>query len=1212
MKTVFAALGGAVGTTLACWRLILILWLVVASAAWLFATPLRTELTETYARSPMATGLLQTFDNESFVDFWSAESDPVGKTSSLIQANILGWIVLWTILSAGILVRVADKQRFDGLLSSCARYAHRFVWLLVMSLLAWWVLGWLNDHVSTLVTALIQGADNSSGAGFLGWTMTIKTLFMLALFGLVLTAGRFARLRVVLLEERFVVLSWFKAFGAVVRHLPSIGLGRVLSLWPIVLAFLVYRWGTEAVMSGWQLIPGLRMEWHLVLVMQLSQVLLIAALVYRMAVDARLWIIVAPRVELGQPVPAVAAVAAAPVATAKAAPTAPAAEATTTSPVAAASASDVATPKAVAPKPETPTPQPVPASTDTSGPSSERPPTADTPSSMPTDVTTVSVSKPASASAPATAPALPKDGLTTPPPREDPPASSGGTRTGFMALFFTCAIAGALHAQEADDTAPATPAAVAPAQVATDTTAAARSTQQGAYVMDVTLDILGRTISGIQHATFINTSSKPVNELWMHLYASAFSNTHTSWMQGNKEDAIRERGEALGGYMNVRSVALSTGGDLSAKAEINDTLMRVPLDRAVPPGGSVQLLIEFETRFPDVIARMGQVGRHVDGMQWFPKYCAHSEDGWSKRPFHRTGEFFADFGSYDVTFHYPESIDEERVVLEATGEPGPEEPDGAGWVRRRFTAQDVHDFAFCADTAFVRYEATYEDPETGRTVDIVYLCQPYAEPKAEQVLSVMKSSLRAASDWWMAYPYPRIVIDGLPHSQGGGMEYPMLFTISQRFPNHLQWLVDLTEAPAHVTAHEFGHQYWYGILASDEVSEAWLDEGINTWGTIKLLEAHWPDAGQTDFLTFLDRKLVREALNGGIEGTLPFTTSDMSLQSVIGWRTSPFHDTPPAKPAKRATLLGYNVPDIQDLRLPDMSANRPAWWKSSYRPVADARPLTAPSREFSTGYGGLVYRKTALVLQTLERHVGTETMSDIMKTYVERFAFSHPTGEDFLQVVSELTDGKHDSLLRQFIESSGTVDWTVEEVKTTRIGEPEGFALQRHPGDPVTWQAPENAHAEDSEEDRPMFHGLWSYFFSAPYPGSSSAAASGTEDAPALATETTSGNSDEWLSRYVVRQLGDIEAPVEVEARFADGSTIRRTWDGVDGYGSFEHRTPSKLTSVVVDPDRLFIIDLDVNNNGRVLEANHETTRALAAYSHFWTQNVLAGWSLIF
>ena len=103
-----------------------------------------------------------------------------------------------------------------------------------------------------------------------------------------------------------------------------------------------------------------------------------------------------------------------------------------------------------------------------------------------------------------------------------------------------------------------------------------------------------------------------------------------------------------------------------------------------------------------------------------------------------------------------------------------------------------------------------------------------------------------------------------------------------------------------------------------------------------------------------------------------------------------------------------------------------------------------------------------------------------------------------------------------------------------------------------------------------------------------------------------------WLTRYVVRQLGQIEAPVEIEARFRDGSVINATWNGRGGYRIFEHRTGAQLAEVLVDPERKFLIDLDTANNGRRLRSDLETTRSLKAYAHFWTQNVLNAWGLVF
>jgi hypothetical protein len=249
-----------------------------------------------------------------------------------------------------------------------------------------------------------------------------------------------------------------------------------------------------------------------------------------------------------------------------------------------------------------------------------------------------------------------------------------------------------------------------------------------------------------------------------------------------------------------------------------------------------------------------------------------------------------------------------------------------------------------------------------------------------------------------------------------------------------------------------------------------------------------------------------------------------------------------------------------------MSANRPAWDKDRYYEDASLLPLSAPSRDFTRAYGSLVYSKTALVLETLQRHVGAETMRAILHTYATRYQFSHPTAEDFLGLISELTGGAHDALLRQLIETTGTLDYTVDQVRCKQDPGATGFSPQQRPGDPVQWHDPSSV---------------------------------------AIATA-------KWRTTYVVRQLGEIVAPVEVEARFADGSVIRGTWDGSGRQSRFEHLTDSELVEVAVDPERKFALDLDINNNGWRMAPALDTARTLKAVSHFWAQNVLDGWSFLF
>lgn len=1189
MNPVVSALAQGFLAVLLHWRLVLTMWVLTAATAWLVAAPYGPAIDATVLHNPLAGQLLAQFDNEAYVDFGNVQAGALAAGSRASQVVALPWIVLWSLLSAGMLARLIDGRRHPRLLTACGTYAHRTLWLLLLTAAPLLGLWWVNDRLTAWLTGwLVDGLERGAGANLLGWSMTLKTVVMLGLVLLVLAIGRLARVRMIARDEHFVPLIWLRTAGAVLRRLHLIAPGLLLSTLPLWLVIGIYQALTHGLLAG-AVQDGGTAWWRYVLVAQGVQVLVQAALLYRLAVEVKLWPLIAPREpdDHGKPA-ALATLATEPAG-------APAGSAPAAAPASAPPTQPVSTPAPTPAAPPAPAPSPAPPA----APAPEKPmfpwsPPRPEPRSSPLPLPTTTPPRPrpdeppSGGSSPPEPPPAPPSGPRSgppgpPPPKPKPempvrPDAIPSVRLAFPALLVAASLAlagGALatgaRAQEPPPLpAPMAPAAkpAAPAAPRVDAAAPSQARERAAdsqrYVIEATLDLATRTVTASELITFKNTSSQPVSELWLHVYAAAFSNTATTLMREGDASAVTERGEEAGGYIDIQSVSRPDGTSLRAATQIDDTLMRIDLGAPLPPGAETSVKIAWVTRFPRIIRRMGWQGPHLDGMQWYPKLCVLSDAGWVTEQFHNSGEFFGEFGRYEVTFTLPASLPE--GAFEATGVPAVIES-GAGGRLVRYSASGVHDFAFCADPNFVRFERRFEEPTSGRSIDIIYLCQPYAEPKAEQVLSVVEDALHDSAEWWLPYPYERIVIDGLPHDRSGGMEYPMLFTISQRFPSQWGWLNELTEDPASVTAHEFGHQYWYGILASNEFEEAWLDEGVNSFTTLELLESHFPDAGKTDALTFIERDLLRDLFNGGWRGRLPLVKDHaLSLQELIGWRSSPFHNAPPEDPASRPSLLGWTVPPLHALRLPDMSANRAAWEKRRYYEDARVLPLTAPSRDFTRAYSSLVYDKTTLMLETLQRHVGPETMRSILRTYATRFQFTHPTGADLLGVISEATGGAHDALLRQLIETTGTVDYTVEQVRCRADPGLTGFSPQQRPGDPVEWRDPSSV---------------------------------------AVATAR-------WRTTYVVRQLGEIVAPVEVEARFADGTAIRGTWDGAGRQGRFEHQTDAELVEVVVDPERKFAIDLDINNNGwRKLPAL-DTARTLKAISHFWAQNVLDGWSFLF
>lgn len=694
------------------------------------------------------------------------------------------------------------------------------------------------------------------------------------------------------------------------------------------------------------------------------------------------------------------------------------------------------------------------------------------------------------------------------------------------------------------------------------------------YVIQVELDAQQMALNGTAEILFRNLSDSPVEVVPFHLYPNAWANTGTLWIRdGRREKAIAERGAEGGGYMEIHSVqaAAEDGGepaDLGASTELDGTLMRVTLPRTLGRDDAFRFRIRFTTKLPRIVARMGKLARHVNAMQWFPKLCAHQDGKFIDYPFRNPSEFFADFGSYEVSITVPEEF-----VLEATGSPRGEPRIEAGNKTVTYEASAVHDFAWCANPHFSRHTT-----ETGRGVEIILLAQPYLEPKAEQILEATRFAMETYDDWIFPYPYPRLVIDSQPYGMGGGMEYPMLFTISMGTPVFLDWMHAHTENPVGVTIHEFSHQYWYGMIASNEFEEAWLDEGFTTYMTYKVMNEFFPTSGAEPAgpgLPLLQLDWVVD----------PLLDDAPLLTLFAGYHESPFD---PTNRNASPHLFGFDMPSV---RIRTEAHNRFHARKDSYLPFARISPLKTASWEVyksggSDSYRSTAYSKPALMLRTLEGQIGWERMRGLIRSWSRRFAFGHPTSDDFVALADEQLGGAYHDFLVGCIEGSDTIDFSVEEVRSFPVEPAKGFLLADRPGQPPSVDFP------PPPESGGILGRLGDLVWR-------------QADEP----EPEAGSDDRlFASEVVVRNHGNLWLPTAVELRFEDGSveeitlTEKQPW-----YRLTPTPRKARLVAAVVDPRRSIALDLDFTNNGRLARPDTEAARAIGTFHQFWVQSWLSG-----
>ena len=257
------------------------------------------------------------------------------------------------------------------------------------------------------------------------------------------------------------------------------------------------------------------------------------------------------------------------------------------------------------------------------------------------------------------------------------------------------------------------------------------------------------------------------------------------------------------------------------------TVFEVKLPRPVLPGQDVQFKIKFKATFPEVIARTGYKRTFLLAGQWFPKVGVWWHGQWNCHQFHAQTEFFADFGTYDVKVTLPKDY-----VIGATGVQTSDTDNGNGTKTVAYHAEDVHDFAWTADPNFKTVEAQF-DGSVGR-VKIRLLTYEAHKSSWQPYIYSVQESMKRFDQWYGPYPYAQLTVVDPPHgaAEAGGMEYPTFITGDSGWfiPKGIH-LIDL------VTEHEFGHQYWYGMVATNEFENGWLDEGINSYTEVKVLDS---------------------------------------------------------------------------------------------------------------------------------------------------------------------------------------------------------------------------------------------------------------------------------------------------------------------------------------------------------------------------------------
>ena len=516
------------------------------------------------------------------------------------------------------------------------------------------------------------------------------------------------------------------------------------------------------------------------------------------------------------------------------------------------------------------------------------------------------------------------------------------------------------------------------------------SPRNASYDMEVALNPSTKIINGFEILHWRNISNDLINELQFHLYLNAFKNTKSTFI---KESGGRLRGSGFNasadsnlGWIDVLSIKMQNREDLTNKIkfihpddnnEDDQTVISVRLSKPVKPGETVDINIKFRSKLPKIFARTGFAGNYFLVGQWFPKIGVYefpgiryaTKGGWNCHQFHANSEFYADFGVYNVSITLPH-----KYIVGAVGIQVDEKNNKDGTKTIKYHAEDVIDFAWTASPRFKIAEKMWKH------VNVKIMLQPEHFAQAGRHIKAITAALDYFDKHVGKYPYPSITVVDAPIKGLGsaGMEYPTFITSAS-----LWGMPDRIRLTEQTVIHEFGHNYYMGMLASNEFEEAWMDEGINTYMESRIMDH-----------TYGSKTSVID-IAGYHEGDLEYS---------------------------RQGYVGMQNPKIAE-------DSRYAWQYPD------------------GGYGSITYFKTTAWLTTLDRLVGQKVMDEIMQTYFERWKFKHPCGKNFIDIVNEIVKkrlgNKFGENMNWFFDEvlygNNICDYKLKSIYVRRIYSPLGY-----------------------------------------------------------------------------------------------------------------------------------------------------------------------------
>jgi hypothetical protein len=531
--------------------------------------------------------------------------------------------------------------------------------------------------------------------------------------------------------------------------------------------------------------------------------------------------------------------------------------------------------------------------------------------------------------------------------------------------------------------------------------------QDVAYTIHVKLDDEKHFLYGDEKLIYKNNSTDALPFIWMHIWPNAYKNNQTALgkqLTENGELKFHFAKDEDRGYIDSLNFTVD-GQPVKTEAHPQHIdIIKIVLNQPLQPGGEITIATPFRVKIPSgEFSRLGHIKQQYQITQWYPKPAVYDRNGWNEIPYLDQGEFYSEFGKFDVFISVPKNY-----VVGATGDLT-DCPEEVKWLDEKAAAtakkdydysdvefpasspefktlhyhqEKVHDFAWFCDKRYNVLKGDVNMPHSKRKVTTWVMFTNDHARLWKNSIPYVNDALNYYSLWNGDYPYNHCTaVDGAL-SAGGGMEYPNITVIGG---------VNSAATLETVIMHEVGHNWFYGILGSNERLNGWLDEGINSANELRYHETKYPN------------------------------------WSLVGGQSGP-----------------NGLANLAGLEKLKQKAQYYLLFNMSAKQHTD-QPCQLHSADFtSTNYGTIMYSKTAVVFDYLRSYLGDTLYDKAMSTYFDRWKFKHPQPEDLFSTLEEVTSRKL-NWLRQLINTTDHLDYKI--VSATRNSDNTWTVTLRNTGD---------------------------------------------------------------------------------------------------------------------------------------------------------------------